>query len=353
MVTAEPPRCTAQASKPKKTLTRRAQKDHTQQIRRSVQVLFLLLNVWIGTEFYQFVRYYETGGTSPWMARPSGIEGWLPIASLMNLKALFETSSIPPSHAAGMFLLTSFLVISWLLRKSFCGWLCPVGTVSEWLWRFGNRTFGRTWALPRWLDIPLRSLKYILLGLFLYAVGSMAAPQIRQFLESPYGYVADVKMLNFFRFMSVTTAVTLGVLLIASIFIKNFWCRYLCPYGALTGLAALASPLRIRREPDLCIDCAKCAKACPSQLKVDQLITIRTAECLGCMECVTVCPAQGALYMSAGKKRPVPAWALAAAMALIFFGFVGYARWAGYWETNVPSQVYFDLIPRAHEFGHP
>src|ERR1035437_8790231 len=41
---------------------------------------------------------------------------------------------------------------------------------------------------------------------------------------------------------------------------QNFWCRYLCPYGALMGLVSLASPLRIRRETSLCIDCGKCAK---------------------------------------------------------------------------------------------
>jgi polyferredoxin len=153
--------------------------------------------------------------------------------------------------------------ISWLLRKSFCAWLCPVGTVSEWLWQLGRQTFHRNWRLPRLLDIPLRSLKYILLGLFLYAVGSMPAPAIQAFLAGPYGLVSDVKMLDFFRFLSAAGAVVLALLVVVSVFVQNFWCRYLCPYGALMGLAALASPLRIRREAPLCIDCAKCAKACP------------------------------------------------------------------------------------------
>ena len=93
--------------------------------------------------------------------------------------------------------------MSWLFRKSFCGWLCPVGTVSEYLWRLGRRTFGRNFRLPRRLDIALRSLKYILLGLFVYAVGSMSVPAIRAFLEGPYGMVDDVKMLNFFRFLGL------------------------------------------------------------------------------------------------------------------------------------------------------
>ena len=86
----------------------------------------------------------------------------------MNLKVLLTTGSLPRVHAAGLFLLIAFVAISWLLRKTFCGWLCPVGTISEYLWRIGRDTFKKIWKLPRPLDIFLRSLKYVLLGLFVY-----------------------------------------------------------------------------------------------------------------------------------------------------------------------------------------
>ncbi|MEZ5355441.1 MAG: 4Fe-4S binding protein [Bryobacteraceae bacterium] len=344
-------------SRPKRTITRRRNPLRPHRIRRGVQLAFLALNVWIGIEFYRFVRFYESGGQTAWAARPPGIEGWLPIASLMNLKFWADTGALPTMQPAGMFLLIAFVLSSLLLRKAFCGWLCPVGTVSEYLWRLGRSTFGRNWDLPKWADWPLRSLKYILMALFLYAVGAMSAAAIAFFLRGPYGLIADVKMLNFFRFMGVTTAVTLGVLMLLSIFVRNFWCRYLCPYGALMGLFSWASPLRIRRNTETCIDCAKCAKACPSQLKVDVLVQVRSPECLGCYECVTACPVEDALAMStpalAGRPRPVPAWALAACLGLIFFGFTGYARWSGYWHANVPSDTYFELVPRANEYGHP
>ncbi|MFI5106436.1 MAG: 4Fe-4S binding protein, partial [Terriglobales bacterium] len=133
----------------------------------------------------------------------------------------------------------------------------------------------------------------------------------------------------------------------------NFWCRYLCPYGALMGLAALASPLRIRREVSLCIDCAKCAKACPSALPVDRLITIRSAECIGCMQCVAACPAEGALFLSAPGRKRIPAWAMAAGVATLFLGMYVYARSTGHWNTVLPSHLYFQLIPHANEFAHP
>ncbi len=339
---------------PKKKIVRRAPPDHSQKLRRAVQLTFLALNVWLGIEFYLFVRFYETGGATTFVERPAGVEGWLPIAGLMNLKAYVETGRVAAIHPAAMFLLAAFVAISFLFRKAFCGWLCPVGTVSEYLWRAGRRIFRRNWALPKWADVPLRGLKYILFGLFLWAVGGMSAAAVDAFMRGPYGIVADVKMLNFFRHMSLTAAVVIGALAIASIFVKNFWCRYLCPYGAMLGIFALASPVRIRRDADFCIDCAKCAKACPSLLPVDKLVTIKSAECTACLECVASCPAAGALQLSPMRtSKRVPAWVVAAGIAMIFFGAVGYAKWNGYWRTDLPSTVYEQLVPHAGEFAHP
>ena len=313
----------------------------------------MALNIWIGVQFWLWVRYYESNGTTLAVTRPAGVEGWLPIAALMNLKRLIVTGEVAELHAAGMFLLMAFLLISLLLRKAFCSWLCPVGTLSEALWRVGRNIFRKTWTLPRWLDIPLRSLKYVLLALFLYAVGSMSAEAIAAFLQGPYGLVADVKMLNFFRKLTTGGAITIGFLMLASVFVQNFWCRYLCPYGALMGLVSLLSPVRIRRDPDPCIDCGKCAKACPSVLPVDQLVQIRSAECTGCMACVAVCPAEGALALTLPQRRRVPGWAVAAATVLIFVSVYGYAQYMGYWNTHLPKSVYFRLVPNADEFGHP
>jgi polyferredoxin len=336
-----------------KKLVKRAPPDRSQALRRAFQFGFLALNLWLGIEFYAFVRYYETGGQSGFPARPPGIEGWLPIASLMNLKVLLLRGQAPAIHAAGMFLLIAFLAISWVFRKAFCGWLCPVGTVSEYLWRLGRRLLGRNFRLPRALDIALRGLKYILLALFLYIVVSMPVPAIRAFLTQPYGLIADVKMLNFFRFLSTTSAIVLAILAAASIFVQNFWCRYLCPYGALMGAVSSASPLGIRRDANLCIDCGKCSRECPAALPVDQLVSIRSAECTGCLTCVASCPVDGALFLSTpGRPRRAPAWAVAAGIATLFLGVYGYARLTGHWQTNIPSRVYFELIPRAGEFEH-
>jgi polyferredoxin len=304
-------------------------------------------------QFFHWVRWAETAGATRKVARPTGVEGWLPIAGLMQFKYFLLTREIPRIHPAGLFLFSAFLLMSFLLRKSFCGWLCPVGTLSEYLWKLGRSSFNRNFTLPRWLDVPLRALKYLLLGFFAYAVLNMSTAAIAEFLATPYGLIVDVRMLNFFRNLGGVSAFVVLGLVAASIFVQNFWCRYLCPYGAVLGLAALSSPLRITRNEPACIDCAKCAKACPAALPVDKLVQIRSAECTGCLECVAVCPAKDALVMAAPGRRAIPAWSMAAGIAVLFFGLVGYAKLTGHWDTNLPNQIYFQLVPAASEQQHP
>ena len=356
------------APRGKKKLVRRRERDRSQLARRSVQFLFLALNLWIGYQFYTWVRFFESGGASRFVERPGGIDGWLPIDALMNLKYTLLTGSVPRVHPAGLFLLLAFLAISLLLRKAFCSWLCPVGTVSEYLWELGQKIFRRSVFPPgparprqsRWLrrlglgvDIALRGLKYLLLGFFLWVILRMPVEELAAFLGSPYGIIADVKMLNFFRHLGQTGAIVLVTLAVLSLVVQNVWCRYLCPYGALMGLVALVSPARIRRSPEPCIDCGKCARSCPSALPVDRLVVIRSAECTACLECVAVCPAEGALEFSFARRRRLSPWAVAACLVAIFLGTVGFARLAGHWRTEIPNSVYMRLVPNADLESHP
>lgn len=64
----------------------------------------------------------------------------------MNLKYSLTTGQLPSVHAAAMLLLVAFIVISLLLKKAFCSWLCPVGTLSELIGDLGNKLFGRQCA---------------------------------------------------------------------------------------------------------------------------------------------------------------------------------------------------------------
>ena len=112
----------------------------------------------------------------------------------------------------------------------------------------------------------------------LYIALLMPAQAIHYFMLSPYSVVMDVKMLDFFRHMGTATLISVTVLLIASLFIRHAWCRYLCPYGALMGVVSLLSPFKIRRNAESCIDCGKCAKNCPSRIPVDKDVSKRPVQ---------------------------------------------------------------------------
>ena len=125
----------------KKKLVRRLRPDRSQRIRHFVQGAFVALNAWLSIQFYLWVRYYERGGTGLYVSRPAGAEGWLPIAGLMNLKYFLATGRVPRSasrsHVSADRLPRDLFPAS---EKAFCSWLCPVGTISEYLWRHRPQT---------------------------------------------------------------------------------------------------------------------------------------------------------------------------------------------------------------------
>ena len=135
-------------------------------------------------KFLLWVRFFESQGIPLYVERPAGVDGWLPIAGLDEPEVFpWLRDRIPEIHPSAMVLLCVFLLASALVKKAFCSWLCPVGTVSEYLWKLGRRVFGRTLVLPKWLDLPLRSLKYLLLAFFLFIVFTMSVQDLGSFLR--------------------------------------------------------------------------------------------------------------------------------------------------------------------------
>lgn len=328
-----------------------------QKLRFWAQLFSAAINVWIGVQFYYWVKFMENQGAGWQVSRPPGVEGWLPIGSLVSLRYWWESGIVNEIHPAGLFIFLMILVTAFLFKKGFCAWVCPVGFISEMIGDIADKLWGRRLKPPRWLDYPLRSLKYLLLAFFVWAVLISMTPQgTKSFVYSDYNIVTDILMLRFFTDITMFTLSVIVALFLLSFVVRGFWCRYLCPYGALLGLFSLVSPTRIRREAVTCIECSSCRKACPAFIKVDQVSEVISDECIGCMACVDACPVNQTLQVKAvSKKRHVPVLRWATALLVVFWVTLLGFKLFGPWENGVSDQEYMQRIEIINQgsYVHP
>jgi polyferredoxin len=181
----------------------------------------------------------------------------------------------------------------------------------------------------------------------------MTLDQIESFHTSPYNLAVDAKMLLFFLTPSGLAAGVMIFLIVISFVIRNFWCRYLCPYGALLGLLALASPFQVKRDQETCIDCKKCEKICPASITLTSKKTIRTGECIGCTECVSVCPVDDCLTLALPGRKKNSILLLPAAVLTTFLLFYAVSLVSGHWYSEVPPEVMKKFYSIIVELPHP
>ncbi len=278
----------------------------------------------------------------------------MPIGALMSLKLWITKGIFDPVHPAALVIFIAAILSALLLKKGFCGWACPVGTISEVIWKAGKKIFGRNFDPPNYIDYPLRSVKYMLMAFFLYVILIKMSPDtIQAFLYTPYWKVADFKLLFFFTNMSTTTIIVLLVLAVSSLFVKNFWCRYLCPYGSLLGLISMASPMKVTRNDEKCIHCKTCTNNCPSMLPVESKERVSSPECIGCLTCVSKCPTPGALDVALPRKKWVNPLVYVSLMIVIFWGSITIAGVTNHWNAGVTNVEYMKIIPYLDRLEHP
>ena len=322
--------------------------------RKLTQIGFALGSILTGIQFYRFVEFLADATPATVAQRPAAVDAWLPISSFMSLVYLIRTGIANTVHPAGLVLFTLILLLAFTLRRGFCSWVCPVGTLSEYAHLAGRSLFRRNARMPKPLDIALRSIKYLLLSLFVVLICRMTADDLRAFIHSPYNRICDVKMYAMFAPPSVTTLTVVAVLGILSLFFKNVWCRYLCPYGALLGLASLPSPTAVRRDPARCTGCGSCTAACPNSIHVHSSNTVRSPECTACYGCVTACPQTGALRMGLPRSKRAVTLGLYGLITLAAFVLVPQAfRAFGYWDSDTPNDLYRRLFEDVSAIGHP
>lgn len=307
--------------------------------RRGIQSTFFLFYCWVGIRFYQYVLW-ALGKSPLFVERPIAVEAFLPLGAFVSFKRLVLTGNYDLIHPAALSIFLLALVLALLLRKSFCGYLCPIGAGFTLVEKIGEK-WGITRRPPRWLSYLLYVPKYLLLAGFVYIFAQMGVRDIEAFMSTQYWRVSDTRMLLFFLEPTVITLVVTGVVLLGNLLIKGFWCQGLCPYGALLGLISLLSPVAVSRDAKGCISCGKCSRACPARIRVEAKNRVSSPGCMGCGECVSVCPVDNCLSFSVGYgrvKRRIPACGIPLATLLLLFMMWVWSVQAGAWYTPVDKQ---------------
>jgi len=322
-------------------------------LRYTVQFAFLLITFWIGWRFQQFVLHFESPG-HPFVPRPESVDAFLPIGGFMALKYFLFTGIVEPVHPAGFVLFVAICGVSFLLKKGFCGWICPIGTISQYAWMAGEKVFGRNFRPKSDTDIVLRAIKYLLMAFFVVLIGAlMPLWSMTLFFINDYYKAVDVRMMKFFTEMSTFTLWVLIALVVLSFLYKNVWCRYLCPYGALLGLVSKLSPIKVRRNEEKCVHCGACTKSCPALIDVEKKETVASAECFGCLTCVSKCPAEGALDISVRQRKKgwkvFSPYLYPVLLVAIFYLVIGIGMATDKWKTKIPYEEYQRLVPEVQK----
>ena len=314
----------------------------SQLVRRGVQFLFFIIVCYVGFRFAEFADQLANG-MLPVTDRPPGVEMFLPISALVSLKYFAFTGIINEIHPSGFIIFLIICATALVARKGFCSWVCPFGLLSEHLLKIHYLIFKSGFKLGAIPDKILRSIKYLLLFFFVWTIFfKMPIDSIERFINSPYNILADIKMLKFFTQISMTAFLIILGLIILSVVIPNFWCRYLCPYGALLGILSLLSMGRINHNSSQCSDCGQCEKACPGLIKIRQGKSYHSLECSACLRCVNVCPEKEALKFSFFNSRFSMGSIGVGLIFIIMFSFgISMAKMTGHWENKISKKAYF------------
>lgn len=271
------------------------------------------------------------GGTAP------SIHGLCPYGGLESLyTVIFSGTFIQKIFIGTMTLLLITLLLSIFFRRSFCGLICPFGALQEFFALLGKKIFGKRFIVPTKIDKPMRYLKYVVLLTTIIFAWKTAGLWVNPYDPwAAYGHITAG--LSELTGEYLIAFILLIILIIGSMLYDRFFCKYLCPMGAVYGILSKISPSKITRNKDKCINCNLCSKNCPVNIDVAHLDKVTSAECLGCQSCVLSCPKEDALeYKTLGKSiKPLTVIILVIA---IFFGGLFTSKSIGLFDV-LPKQV--------------
>ncbi len=227
------------------------------------------------------------------------------------------------------------LALSLLLGRFFCGWICPMGSAIDAADAGIHGPYGSTKKNWRWVKFAIlaailtgslfsvqlagyadplalftRSTVACLYPLFVFITDGMlgllmSIPFLEEGVYRLYEGLRGNVMPVFstaFRGSVVIAFILIGMVLFGVVH-RRFWCRNLCPLGALFGL--VSGVRRYRREvTEECTSCGLCRKKCRMDAIGKDFISTNHTECISCMDCQGVCPVNAIRFRFPKKARP-------------------------------------------------
>jgi len=265
-------------------------------LRTIVQIFFFALIALISVNH----TLAESGKGIPILSSAS-LHSLCPFGGVVTIYQYATTGTfVQKIHESAFILMVIGLILAILFGPVFCGWICPFGSIQEWVGKLGRKIFKRRYNffIPAKIDRILRYLRYLVLAWVLYMTAASATLVFAA--VDPY-----FALFNFWSSeLAIGGLVVLLVTLAGSLFIERPWCKYACPYGAVLGITNLFRIFRIRRVPGTCKLDRACDIYCPMNIKVSEKTIIRDHQCISCLECTSEarCPAAGTVEFVAGGK---------------------------------------------------
>lgn len=268
-----------------------------------------------------------------------------PLGGLENLQVwLSGHANLQKLFSGTMSLLFLSLGFTIIFGRTICGNICPFGALMEFIGTISPRKF----SVSKQADSLLRYVKYLILA----AVTGMAWITATLWV-SPYDpYVAFAHMwsgADLFLDNGIGFLLLIMVLAISLLGTGRFFCRYLCPAGALFGIFSLISLTRVTRSA--CMECGTCAQSCPMGIEPGRKTRINDSECIGCTTCVNVCQSQKSVITMTIAGKPAKPLLFVLGTVVIFFGSIALLNISGLMQVTVPpiesiqqGNAYLNLI---------
>lgn len=219
----------------------------------------------------------------------------------------------------------AIIPVTLLLGRFFCGWMCAFGTMGDFISLLSHRVFKRKFRMNETADRVLKYVKYLWLGFLIVAVWSFGSKALRT--ANPwdaFGMLLTPGSAPAFSYVLTNLAPALVVLLLiigASFFVDRFFCRYLCPLGAVFSIISKLRITSIRKPRTKCGRCRVCTNSCPMGIPLYRKDAFKSGDCINCFECVANCPRKNIRFaVSEEDVRPAIAGAMTVAvMAGIYY----------------------------------